>query len=126
MEIKSYRDLAVWQKSMELVVECYNGSKAFPASDMYGLTSQLRRAAVSVPANIAEGQGRQSTAEFLRHIAIAYGSLMELETHIQIAGRLGYMPNQEVNRLLELTGNVGRMINGLRKALQSKTRNPDH
>ena len=120
MQIKSYRDLEVWQHSMDLVVECYRLTKRFPKEETYGLTNQLQRAAVSIPANIAEGQGRQHTKEFLHHLSIAYGSLLELETHIQIAGRLQYLAAQEVTSVLDQTGRVGRMIHGLRKALQSR------
>jgi four helix bundle protein len=89
--LRSYRDLEVWRKAMDFVTECYTLTRDFPKSETYGLTSQLQRAAVSVPANIAEGQGRQHTAEFIQHLSIAYGSLMEAETHIQIAQRLGYV-----------------------------------
>jgi len=85
MSVQSYRDLQVWQKSMDLVTECYRATQQFPKTEIYGLTSQLQRAAVSVPANIAEGQGRQHTKEFIQHLSIAYGSLAELETHLQIA-----------------------------------------
>ena len=86
----SYRELDVWQQAMELAVACYEASGDFPNYETYGLTSQLRRAAVSVHANIAEGRGRQHTAEFIQHVSIATGSLAELETHIEIARRLGY------------------------------------
>lgn len=89
--IKSYQDLDVWQKAMDLVVMCYKLCKKFPKHEVYGLASQLQRAAVSVPANIAEGRQRQHVKEFIQHLSIAYGSLAELETHIQIAGRLGYI-----------------------------------
>ena len=87
MSIKSYCELEVWQKAMDLVVECYRTGERFPKTEVYGLTSQLRRAAVSVAANFAEGQGRSHTREFLNHLSMAYGSLMEVETHLQIAGR---------------------------------------
>ena len=86
MSIESYRDLQVWQKAMNLVETCYRLSALFPDSERYGLTSQLRRAAVSVPANIAEGHGRRSIREYCQHLSVAYGWLMELETHLQIAG----------------------------------------
>jgi four helix bundle protein len=89
--VKSYRDLEVWQKAMAMVVECYKITKQFPKDEIYGLTFQLRRAAVSIPANIAEGRERQHTREFVQHLSIAYGSLAELETHLQIAQRLNYI-----------------------------------
>ncbi len=88
MAITSYKDLEVWQKAVELVVQCYQITKGFPANEVYGLASQLQRAAVSVPANIAEGRSRRHNKEFIQYISIAYGSLAELETHIEIAKRL--------------------------------------
>ena len=116
----SYRDLEVRQRAMDLVVMCYELTKRFPSSEAYGLTSQLKRAAVSVPANIAEGQARQHTKEFLQHLAIASGSLAELETHIQIAERLGYIKRSMIEEALFLSDQVARMIAGLRKFLKSK------
>ncbi len=82
MSLKSYRDLKVWQKAMDLVVMCYQTTKKFARSEIYGLVSQLQRAAVSIPANIAEGRERQHSKEFIQHLSIAYGSLAEVETHI--------------------------------------------
>jgi four helix bundle protein len=118
--LKSYRDLEVWQKAMDLVVECYKITKNFLESEIYGLTSQLRRAAVLSPANIAERRERQHTKEFLQHLSIAYGSLAELETHLQIAQRLNYLDIAHVDQVLEKTAEIGRMINGLRRSLQNK------
>ena len=97
----SYRDLDVWQKAMNVVVECYKITKTFPKSETYGLSSQLQRAAVSIPANIAEGRERQHKKEFIQHISIAYASLAELETHIQIAERLNFLDKKKANQLLE-------------------------
>ena len=116
----SYQELDVWQKAMDLVVACYEASRGFPAHELYGLTSQLRRAAVSVPANIAEGRGRQHTAEFIQHLSIATGSLAELETHIEIARRLEYVDPTVQARLLRQSGDAGRRLNGLRNALRRK------
>jgi len=113
----SYRNLEVWQKSMDLVVECYQVTKGFPKSEIYGLISQLQRAAVSIPANIAEGRERQHKKEFIQHISIAYASLAELETHIQIAERLNYLETNTTKQILEKTSEVGRMLNGLRNSL---------
>lgn len=113
MSSRRYQDLVAWQKAMDLVTNCYKFTEKFPNSEIYGLTNQLRRAAVSIPANIAEGQGRQSDAEFLRFLFIAYGSLTELETHIQIANRLNFCNQQETDKLLEQTAEVGRVLNGL-------------
>lgn len=124
MSIRSYRDLDVWQKAMDLVVDCYNVANQFPKTEVYGLTSQLQRAAVSVPANIAEGRGRSHTKEFLNHLSIAYGSLMEVETHLQIAARLRYIDESLLERLLGKSGEIGRMLNGLIQSLNRK-QNPD-
>jgi four helix bundle protein len=119
MLVRSYRDLEAWQKAMLLVEECYRASGAFPASEIYGLTSQLRRAAVSIPANIAEGRARLHTGEFIQHLSIAYASLAELETHIQIAARIEYLSTEDESRLLTRCGEVGRLINGLRRSLRA-------
>jgi four helix bundle protein len=120
MTVRSYRDLDVWQKGMDLVVDCYNIANQFPKSEVYGLASQLQRAAVSVPANIAEGHGRSHTKEFLNHLSIAYGSLMEVETHLQIAARLRYIDGSSLEKLLEKSGVIGRMLNGLIQSLNRK------
>jgi four helix bundle protein len=113
MAVSGYRDLAVWQKAMDLVTECYRACQRFPKPEIYGLCSQLQRPAVSVPANIAEGHGRHSTREYLQHLRIGHGSLMELETHLQIGERLQYLDPESVQRLLVLSGDIGRMLNGL-------------
>ena len=120
MSVTCYRDLNVWQKAMDLVVICYRVCEQFPRTEMYGLCSQLQRAAVSVPANIAEGHGRQSTREYLHHVSISYGSLMELETHVAIAQRLGYISENSTKPLFDLTREVGRMLNGLMQSLRQK------
>ena len=125
MAIKSYRELGVWQKAMDLVVECYRIAKLLPKTELYGLTSQIQRAAVSIPANIAEGQGRSHTKEFLNHLSMAYGSLMELETHLQIAARLEYVEPDSVFEPLEQCAEVGRMLNGLRRKLSDRLRDAD-
>jgi four helix bundle protein len=119
--IKSYRDLEVWQKSMDLVMICYQMTKEFPKNEIYGLASQLQRAAVSIPANIAEGRHRQHSKEFLQHLSIAYGSLAELETHIQIAERLDYINKSKSEKILGKTAEIGRMLNGLKKSIEKKT-----
>jgi len=120
MEVKSYKDLEVWQKAMDLVVKCYQITKNFPKSEVYSLASQLQRAAVSIPANIAEGRERKYSKEFVQHLSIAYSSLAELETHIQIAQRLDYISSVNTKQLLEQTGEIGRMINGLRKSIEKR------
>ena len=119
-ELRSYRDLEVWQKAMDLVVECYQATKKFPKTETFGLSGQLQRAAVSIPANIAEGRARKHTKEFLRHLSIAYGSLAELETHILISERLDYINRDWAEALIEKTSTVGRMINGLRRSLERR------
>lgn len=116
-----YRDLEVWQKAIKLVVECYKVIKDFPKHEIYGLSSQLQRAAVSIPANIAEGRERQHRKEFLQHISIANGSIAELETHIQIAERLSYLDTNQSKRLLDQTKEIGRTLNGLRNSLAKKS-----
>ena len=121
MTIKSYRELIAWQKAMKLVTRIYELTKAFPREEIYGLTSQIRRAAVSIPSNIAEGQGRDSRKEFLHHLSIAYGSLMETETQILIAESLNYLKSVEVNLILEKTAEAGRIINGLSRSLKQKS-----
>jgi four helix bundle protein len=110
---QSYRDLIAWQKGVELVAAIYRTTKSFPKEELYGLTSQLRRAAVSIPSNIAEGQGRKSKPEFRHFLHTAAGSLMEVETQITIATMLGYLDQQSEAKLLEQTNELGRIINGL-------------
>ena len=121
MTILSYRDLEVWQKSMDLVEDCYRLTAKFPKNESYGLTGQLQRSAVSVPANIAEGRERTGTREFLHHLSIACGSLAELETHLLIARRLNYVGEDDLRRLMDKAGEIGRMLNGLRGALEHKS-----
>ena len=118
--VSSYRDLMVWQRAMDFVVGCYRISEGFPKKETYGLGSQLQRAAVSLPANIAEGHGRQSTKEYLHHLSIAYGSLLEAETHLQIAVRLGYVESEAVRGLFDQASELGRMLNGLMTSLKRK------
>ena len=122
MSLKSYRDLEVWQKAMDLVVMCYQITKKFPKSEVYGLINQLQRAAVSIPANIAEGRERQHSKEFIQHLSIAYGSLAELETHIQIAERLNYIDMNQLKKVLDKTAEIGRMLNGLKRSLEKGNR----
>lgn len=103
--------------AIDLVVSCYAISAAFPRSEVYGLSSQMRRASVSVPANIAEGYGRQHRPEYLNHLSIASGSLTELETHIQIAARLSYIDEGAHKALMLQADEVGRMLGSLRRSL---------
>src|SRR5271157_1072670 len=108
---KSYRDLVAWQKAMDLVTAVYQITASFPKEELYGLTSQLRRAAVSVPSNIAEGQGRKSKPEFRHFLHNAAGSLMEVETQVTIATVLGYLRQDKEAELLSRTNELGRIIN---------------
>jgi four helix bundle protein len=105
---------------MDLVVDCYRATGAFPSSETYGIVTQIRRAAASVPANIAEGQGRRSTGDFSRFLDIAYGSLMELETQLILANRLDYMDTRSTDELLMRTSEIGKMLNGLRTSLRAR------
>jgi four helix bundle protein len=120
MPLKSYSELIAWQKAMDLVQTIYETVRDFPKEEIYGLTSQLKRAAISVPSNIAEGQGRKSTREFIHHLSIAYGSLMEVETQILIAVRLGYLTQKDSEQITKQTAEVGRLVNGLSNALINK------
>ena len=96
MESRGHKNLKVWQKAMDLAEEIYGETKKFPPSETYGLSKQLRRSVVSIPANIAEGSGREHKREFLHFISIAKGLLRELETHLLIAGRLNYLPEEKL------------------------------
>ncbi len=122
MSVRHYRELKVWQAAMDMAERCYLATKGFPKDELFGMTSQIRRAAVSVPANIAEGQGRQSTKEFLNFLSIARGSLMELETHLILCQRVGLLKAQDVEALLKLADEIGRMLSGLRRSLEQKDR----
>jgi four helix bundle protein len=115
MTIRSYRDLKVWERAMDLVVASYKFTELLPKSEAYGLVPQIGRAAVSIPANIAEGHGREHLGDYLHHLSVANGSLMELETHFLIANRLAYFAISEIEALLKLTTEVGRMLAGLTK-----------
>lgn len=116
--IQSFMDLRVWKEAMELVEVCYQFSKSFPKEEMYGLTSQLRRAAVSVPANIAEGYGRDVRGSYVQHLKIAQGSLREVQTHVLLAGRLKIAEVPATNQVMEKCETVAKMLNGLIRSLQ--------
>ena len=115
---RNHRDLVAWQQAVELVILVYDSTKQLPKSELYGLTSQMRRAAVSVPANIAEGAARSGTPELLRFLSIAQGSLSELDTHIEVAARLGFLQNRA--ELDEKIGRVFQLLTGLTAALKDK------
>ena len=116
MPSRNYQDLIAWQKAMDFVEAVYLVTREFPADERYGLTSQLRRAAVSVPSNIAEGQGRGSDPELVRFLRVAHGSLRETETQLLIAQRLGYLDATGTGPLFALCGEIGRLIQGLIKS----------
>lgn len=116
--IRDYHELIVWQKAMELVTEIYRLTRAFPRDELYGLTSQIRRAAVSIPSNIAEGQARQSTAEFRNFLSISQGSRAEVETQLLIAVNLQYATQQEIQRAASLLTEIQKMLTALHTRLQ--------
>lgn len=118
MAVQTYRDLEVWQRSMDLVVEFYRLSKLLPREEQFGLTSQMQRAAVAIPANIAEGHGRLHRGDHVHHLSIARGSLTELETHLQIAVRLEYLQREQGLESWRLLQEVGRLLNGLIRSLR--------
>lgn len=122
--LKNFKELKVWQKSYQIALKVYQTTKGFPYEDTYGLTSQIRRSAVSVPSNIAEGYGRKTTQDYLRHLYIAYGSNCELETQILLCGDLGYIKLKQLNELQEDIREVERMLKGLMKSLESRPLNP--
>ncbi len=113
MPVKKYQELIAWQKAIALVTDVYEATRTFPRDEIYGLTSQLRRAAVSIPSNIAEGQGRASSGEFLQFLCHARGSLFEVETQIIVANNLGYLSDEERDALVEKISELGRILNGL-------------
>ena len=120
MGVKSYRELIVWQKAMDLVEAVYRMTHGFPKEELYCLTAQVRRAAISIPSNIAEGQGRRTTRDFLHFLSIARGSLKELETQALIAERLGYIDREHQSALIGSADEISRLISGLTKSLRAK------
>lgn len=118
MSLKSYRELEGWQLAVDLVIHVYDVTRSFLDSEGFGLSSQMRRGAVSIPSNIAEGYGRAHRPEYIRHISIANGSLLELETQFQIALRLAMLKDSEARPGLDLCERLGRMLNKLTRALK--------
>jgi len=117
MKLRKYSELLAWQKAMDLAVEVYGLTGTFPPEERYGLARQLRECAVSVPSNIAEGQGRKSTREFRRHLSIAIGSLQELETQLLLASRLRFVAPDAAERTISQLSEVGRLTGGLYNSL---------
>ena len=122
-KILSHRDLKVWKASVELAVRCYELTRAFPKEEMFGLTSQIRRAAVSVAANIAEGYGRENPGSFVQFLRMAQGSLKELETHMVIAERIGILDGKEAAAVLSASEENGKMLRSLIRVTQRKQGN---
>ncbi len=120
-KVKSYRDLQIWQRSVEIAVSIYRLSEGFPSSELYGLASQMRRASVSVASNIAEGH-RRSDAEFGRYLTMALGSLAELETQLEIARRVGYLAENDLVEFSKTADVLGRQINTLRQRVTNSQR----
>ena len=118
MKSSDYRQLKVWQKAMDLTVEIYSPVNKFPREENYALSDQMRRSAVSIPSNIAEGQGRNSAKEFVNFLSIALGSLWELETQIEISERLHYIDSGQKNKVYEQTEEIGKMLNALATSLE--------
>ena len=125
MVIKSYRDLQVWQKAMDLVVDSYEVVNLLPKNEVYSLATQIQRAAVSIPANIAEGHGREYLGDYLHHLSCANGSLMELETHFLIARKLCYMTEAQLEPVMRSTAELGRMLAGLINKLKARRESRD-
>jgi four helix bundle protein len=116
--VRSYRDLRVWKLSIELIVECYEATKAYPPVEVYGLTSQIRRSATSIAANISEGYGRENRGSYLQFLRIAQGSLKELETHLIVSRRLGMLDAATEEKLLSTAEDVGKMLRALIRSLE--------
>jgi four helix bundle protein len=119
-ETRGYKDLIVWQKAMDLVPEVYKLLKRLPRDELYALADQIRRAAVSIPANIAEGQARQHPGEFVQHLSIARGSLAELDTLVLLAERLGYLKEADLTALAPIVVEVRRLLQGLIQSIRKK------
>ncbi|MGO7909341.1 four helix bundle protein [Rhizobium leguminosarum] len=119
-KITSYRDLKVWQFAIELSVVCYEVTRTFPREEIYGLTSQIRRSSASVAANIAEGYGRENQGSFAQFLKIAQGSLKELETHLIIAGRIGFLQASALDELLDRCDEIGKMLGSLIRSVQHR------
>jgi len=116
----SYRDLVVWQKSIDLAVRTYSTTRGFPAEERFGIISQMRRAATSIPANIAEGQARKTTGEFLQSLGIARGSLAELETFLTLSEKLAFLTREDCESLLSDCAEINKMLHALMKSLATR------
>jgi four helix bundle protein len=121
---RNYADLIAWQKAMNLAESIYRVTKTLPQRETYGLASQMRTAAVSIPSNIAEGEGRGTPGQFLHMLAVSYGSLRELETQVILAGRLRLVSDDDRHQMIEQCAEVGRLLNGLMKSLRRRASAP--
>ncbi len=120
MSVQCYRELIVWQKALNLAKLCYQVTKKFPKDELFGITSQIRRAAASIPANIAEGNGRMHIKEYLNHLSIANGSLAEVETHLLLSREVELLSESDLQECLALANEIGRMLTALRTALERR------
>ena len=118
--VRSYRDLIVWQRSLDLTERVYAVTERFPRCEVYGLAAQMRRSSVSIPSNIAEGHGRHHLGDYLRHLSVANGSLMELETQVIISARRKYFGADAEHSLLKSSAEIGRMLAGLTRSLNRR------
>ena len=120
--IRSYKDLDIWQKSMALAEDCYRATTEFPRHEIYGMTAQIRRAAVSIPANIAEGYGRDQTGSFIQFLRVAQELTRELETHLILSGRIGLLHKEVRDKLLDECEGISKMLRSLVRTLENRKR----
>jgi len=121
-KVQSYKSLDVWQKSMDLAEDCYRATSEFPRDEIYGMTVQMRRAAVSIPANIAEGYGRDQTGPYIQFLRIANGSARELETHLILSGRIGLLHKEVRDKLLDECEGISKMLRAMIRSLEGRER----
>ena len=118
--VRSYRDLIVWQKAMALAALCYSKTRSFPRTEAFGMTAQIRRAAASIPANIAEGNGREHTGSYIQSLRVSQGSLKELETHVLLAQMVELRDRADADQILETSEEVGKLLRALIRSLQNR------
>ena len=118
--VRSYRDLVVWQKAMALAALCYTKTRSFPRAEAFGMTAQIRRAAASIPANIAEGNGREHTGSYIQFLRVSQGSLKELETHVLLAQTVELMDQADAEQILDMSEQVGKLLRSRIRALQDR------
>jgi four helix bundle protein len=122
MLVRGFQDLMVWQKAVDLAAEVYRLSRSFPEDELFGMTSQIRRAAISVSSNIAEGNGRGTTKDYMNFVSYSRGSVYEVRSNLEVSNRLGFVATAGVSRAVEMSDEIGRMLTGLRTSLGQKTR----